>query len=64
MQWLVLIIALFWLVPLSVALIGGLGCAVSQVFRTKLLGELFGDPATLTFEPTPPKFPQAHTERT
>jgi hypothetical protein len=64
MHWLVLVVALFWLVPIAVVLLGGHGCAASQVFRTKLLGELFGDPATLYFEPTPPRFPQAHTERT
>ena len=57
MQWLVLIIALFWLVPLTVALIGGLRCAVSRGFRTKLIFEFLGEPATLSSEPTPSKIP-------
>jgi hypothetical protein len=57
MRWLALIVALFWLVPLAVVLIGGLGCAVSQVFRTKLMGELLGEPERLLSEPVPSKNP-------
>jgi hypothetical protein len=45
MHWLVLVIALFWLAPLTLALIGGIGCAVSPGLRIKLMRELFGDPA-------------------
>ena len=51
MQWLVLIVALFWLAPLTLVLIGGVGCAISHVFRTKLMWEFFGD----STEPMPSK---------
>jgi hypothetical protein len=45
MQWFLLIVALFWLVPLSLVLIGGIGCAVSHSVRTKLMFEFFAEPA-------------------
>ena len=41
--WIAIIVALLWLAPLCLLLLGGVGCALSRTLRHRLTRELLGD---------------------